>query len=203
MTAYEYKVVPAPAKGQKARGIKGSDGRFAHALEGVMNAMASKGWEFQRTETLPSEERTGLTSSTTTYQNVMVFRRLRTDDISAFKPQLLERPAYFELPSPQGAPLQAPHTFPPETPLRTDQDTSKQDTAMQIMATTQVSAPPSVPTRTTTATPKDLEDDAFENISGGLINSAQDKAAPAGSMSVALLERARALKKSRDDMAAE
>ncbi|WP_299349855.1 DUF4177 domain-containing protein [uncultured Shimia sp.] len=101
MTAWEYKVVAAPAKGQKARGVKGPEARFAYALESVMNQMASEGWEFQRTETLPSEERSGLTSSTTTYRNVMVFRRPRKDDISAFRPKLLERPAYEELPAPE------------------------------------------------------------------------------------------------------
>ncbi|SHJ64278.1 hypothetical protein SAMN05444000_11137 [Shimia gijangensis] len=93
MPIYEYKVVPAPAKGRKARGVKGTENRFAFALESVMNDMAADGWEFQRTETLPSEERSGLTSSTTIFRNVMVFRRARADDVSAFRPKLLERPA--------------------------------------------------------------------------------------------------------------
>lgn len=100
MTTWEYKVVPAPGKGRKARGVKGPDGRFANALETVMNEMSADGWEFQRTETLPCEERAGLASSTTTYRNVMVFRRPRKDDISAFRPRLLERPAVKELPRP-------------------------------------------------------------------------------------------------------
>lgn len=93
MPIYEYKVVPAPSKGRKARGVKGTENRFAFALENVMNEMAAEGWEFQRTETLPSEERSGLTSTTTTFRNVMVFRRGRADDVSAFRPKLLERPA--------------------------------------------------------------------------------------------------------------
>ena len=81
---YEYKVVPAPTKGQKARGIKGADGRFANALEAKMNTLAADRWEFLRTETLPSEERSGLTSTATKYRSVMVFRRPRADDASAF-----------------------------------------------------------------------------------------------------------------------
>lgn len=94
MAVYEYKVVPAPSKGRKARGVKGTENRFAFAIETVMNDMASEGWEFQRTETLPSEERSGLTSSTTNFRNIMVFRRPRADDVSAFRPKLLERPAH-------------------------------------------------------------------------------------------------------------
>lgn len=97
---YEFKVVPAPSRGKRAKGIKGAEGRFAFALEEVMNEMAAEGWEFLRTETLPSEEKSGLTSTATTFRSVMVFRRARKDDISAFRPRLLERPAYKELPRP-------------------------------------------------------------------------------------------------------
>ncbi|MEC3861917.1 DUF4177 domain-containing protein [Mesobacterium sp. TK19101] len=93
MTVYEYKVVPAPAKGEKARGVKGAEARFAYALERVMNEMAEGGWEFQRSETLPAEERTGLTQTTTQWRNLLVFRRARQDDISDFRPRLLEKPA--------------------------------------------------------------------------------------------------------------
>ncbi|MEP2532784.1 DUF4177 domain-containing protein [Shimia sp.] len=101
MTRYEYKVVPAPAKGRKGKKVKGPEGRFAFAVETVMNDMAAEGWEFQRTETLPSEERSGLTSSTTTFRSVMVFRRAHKDDASAFAPRLLDTPAVVaELPAP-------------------------------------------------------------------------------------------------------
>ena len=72
---YEYKVIPAPAKGRKKRGIKGAEARFAHALESTMNELAADGWEFQRADILPSEERQGLTSTQTVYRSVLVFRR--------------------------------------------------------------------------------------------------------------------------------
>ena len=101
MTQFEYKVVPAPGKGRKARGVKGPEGRFANALEILMNEMASEGWEYQRAETLPSEERAGLTSSTTTYRSVLVFRRTRTDTVDAFAPRLLDQPVLAELPAPE------------------------------------------------------------------------------------------------------
>lgn len=92
MSSYEYKVVTAPSKGVRAPGVKGSEGRFAHALEEAMNQMAGEGWEYVRAETLPAEERAGLTSTQTVYHNVLVFRRLRSGDMSAFDPRVLEAP---------------------------------------------------------------------------------------------------------------
>jgi hypothetical protein len=82
MQRYEYKVVPAPARGEKTKGIKGTDARFAHALTRLMNSLAADGWEYLRAESLPCEERTGLTRSlTVTQQNLLVFRReLELDD---------------------------------------------------------------------------------------------------------------------------
>lgn len=75
MTQFQYKVVPAPAKGEKIRGVKAAEDRFALAIERLMNEMAAEGWEFQRAELLPSEERSGLTSSQTIWRNLLVFRR--------------------------------------------------------------------------------------------------------------------------------
>ncbi|MDC0736954.1 DUF4177 domain-containing protein [Cognatishimia sp. SS12] len=77
MDLYEYKVVPAPSKGRKARGVKKPEARFAYALETLMNDLAADRWEFWRSETLPSEERSGLRSTTTVFRSVMVFRRLK------------------------------------------------------------------------------------------------------------------------------
>ncbi|MDU8911132.1 hypothetical protein [Aestuariicoccus sp. MJ-SS9] len=92
MPHYEYKVVPAPAKGRKAKGVKGAEGRFAFAVEQLLNDMAAEGWEFQRAETLPSEERAGLTKFVTTPRSLLVFRRARADDLSAFQPRMLTAP---------------------------------------------------------------------------------------------------------------
>lgn len=75
MQAFEYKVVPAPHKGTKAKGVKGPESRFAYSIETTLNEMAAEGWEYQRAELLPSEERSGLTGSTTKWRNVLVFRR--------------------------------------------------------------------------------------------------------------------------------
>ncbi|MBV7379041.1 DUF4177 domain-containing protein [Maritimibacter dapengensis] len=75
MQRYEYRVLPAPKKGKRAKGVKGTDGRFAHALTQTMNQMAADGWEYLRADTLPAEERAGLTSKTTSFQTLLVFRR--------------------------------------------------------------------------------------------------------------------------------
>lgn len=75
MPAYEYKVVPAPVKGMKAKGVKTGPGRFALTLETLMNELGAQGWEYVRADMLPCDERSGLTGSTTTYMNMLVFRR--------------------------------------------------------------------------------------------------------------------------------
>ena len=93
MAGWEYKVVPAPTKGQKGKGVKGAEARFAHALELLMNDMAGDGWEFQRAETLPSVERSGLTGSTTEWRNLLVFRRAAQTPADNFEPELLPAPA--------------------------------------------------------------------------------------------------------------
>ncbi|MBB3993663.1 hypothetical protein GGR95_001294 [Sulfitobacter undariae] len=93
MIRYEYKVVPAPSKGIKGKAIRGAEARFSFAIQELMNGMAGYGWEYQRSETLPSIERAGLTGTTTEWRNVLVFRRPRTDDADAFQPQLLPAPA--------------------------------------------------------------------------------------------------------------
>ncbi len=73
---FEYKVVPAPTRGKKAKGLKSPADRFANALGAVINEMAAEGWEYQRTDTLPAEERHGLTGRSTVFQNMLIFRRV-------------------------------------------------------------------------------------------------------------------------------
>lgn len=75
MPLYEYKVLPAPTRGRKAPGVKTPEARFALGVEDLLNDMARAGWEYLRTDILPSEERQGLTSSHTVYRSVAVFRR--------------------------------------------------------------------------------------------------------------------------------
>lgn len=90
MTQYEYKVVPAPKRGEKVRGVRAAEDRFAIALTNVMNTHAAAGWEYQRTETLPAEEREGLMGKATVFQNMMVFRRPRATGTPAPATPLIE-----------------------------------------------------------------------------------------------------------------
>ncbi|NNE52673.1 MAG: DUF4177 domain-containing protein [Sulfitobacter sp.] len=92
MPQYEYRVVPAPRKGRKAKGVKSNEARFALALQDLMKELGRDGWEYQRADMLPSQERAGLTSSTTEWRNLLVFRRLRENDAESFKPELLPAP---------------------------------------------------------------------------------------------------------------
>lgn len=75
MQHFEYTVIPAPSRGEKVRGARTGAERFSYALLTEMNRMAANGWEYVRAETLPCEERSGLTSRTTVFHNVLVFRR--------------------------------------------------------------------------------------------------------------------------------
>lgn len=104
MPRYEYKVVPAPSKGMKGKGVRGPEARFSYALQELMNGLAGYGWEYLRAETLPSVERSGLTGSATEWRNVLVFRRQRSDDVTEFQPELL--PAPISDPAPATQPIE-------------------------------------------------------------------------------------------------
>jgi hypothetical protein len=75
MGGVEYRVVPAPKRGVKAKGAKTGEERLAAALSEVMNALGAEGWDYVRSDVLPCEERQGLTGRTTVYHTVLVFRR--------------------------------------------------------------------------------------------------------------------------------
>lgn len=75
MQRYEYRVLPAPTRGVKAKGVRSPEDRFAHALMILMNDMGREGWEYLRADTLPCEERVGLTGRSTKFRNMLVFRR--------------------------------------------------------------------------------------------------------------------------------
>lgn len=75
MAKFEYKVIPAPIRGEKLKGVKQPGVRFAQTVEGVLNMMAEDGWEFVRSEMLPSEERSGLSRTTKEWRNLLIFRR--------------------------------------------------------------------------------------------------------------------------------
>ncbi|CUJ20648.1 hypothetical protein [Cognatishimia activa] len=108
MKRFEYKVVPAPTKGRKARGVRRAQDKFALSVEDVMNDMALEGWEYQRSETLPHEERAGLTATSTTYRSVLVFRRSKeiASQVSEAEQPKLEAAMPGSLPAPKVDPVQ-------------------------------------------------------------------------------------------------
>lgn len=117
MAIYEYKVVPAPMRGEKAKGVKTPEQRFAFRLEQLMNDMARDSWEFQRAETLPSEERGGLAQTVTNWRSVLVFRRalaVASDSPIPPEPALLAPPKDDTPPgdASQPAPEQRPEDAP-------------------------------------------------------------------------------------------
>ncbi len=75
VAGHEYRVLPAPTRGRKAPGIKTPEDRFALGIEDILNEMARDGWRYLRSDILPSQERQGLTSTTTVYRSVLVFER--------------------------------------------------------------------------------------------------------------------------------
>ncbi|MDQ7011643.1 MAG: DUF4177 domain-containing protein [Mariprofundaceae bacterium] len=87
MPVYEYKVVPAPKKGRRLRGVRSAEMRFAHAVQEVMNEHGASGWEFLRSDTLPSEERQGLTGRAKVFQTLLVFRRAIEAEVAEAAPE--------------------------------------------------------------------------------------------------------------------
>ena len=85
MQRFEFKVIPAPKRGEKARGVKTTEERFSLALTTLMNQLGAEGWDYVRADALPCEERVGLTGTKTTFQNVLVFRRI-VESLSADQP---------------------------------------------------------------------------------------------------------------------
>ncbi|WBU61401.1 DUF4177 domain-containing protein [Paracoccus albus] len=75
MSSYEYMTIPAPMRSEKTKGAKTPSDRYAATLTEAINKMAADGWEYLRAETLPSEERSGLTGRTTLFHNLLIFRR--------------------------------------------------------------------------------------------------------------------------------
>ncbi|MBF9031996.1 DUF4177 domain-containing protein [Rhodobacterales bacterium HKCCE3408] len=116
MERYEYKVIPAPDRGQKAKGVKAPADRFAHALEVAMNELGADGWEYWRAECLPSVERQGLTGSRTVERYMLVFRRRK---VSAMRPVREAEPAPQAETRPEPVPDPAPQPIREKAPVFT------------------------------------------------------------------------------------
>ena len=91
MLRYEFKVVPAPRKDEKLRGVKTVEERFAQSLTTLMNQMGRDGWASVRADTLPAAARSGFTGTKTSFQYLLVFRR-PLDEAAALSSSLLAKP---------------------------------------------------------------------------------------------------------------
>ncbi|TVP69356.1 MAG: DUF4177 domain-containing protein [Rhodobacteraceae bacterium] len=87
MQVYEYLALPAPRRSGKIKGLKTPAERFAHELTVLMNEVASEGWEFWRSECLPSDERKGFTGTMVVQNHLLIFRRLTADALAEKLPQ--------------------------------------------------------------------------------------------------------------------
>ena len=84
ITAAELRIMKvlweiAPATVGDVRDAVTADGGDAPAYTTVMtlmNQLGAEGWDYVRADALPCEERVGFTGSKTTFQNVLVFRRV-------------------------------------------------------------------------------------------------------------------------------
>lgn len=90
MQQYEFKVIPAPRKAEKVRGLKSVEDRFAHALMQLMNRLGAEGWDYVRADVLPCDERVGLTGKATNFHNMLVFRRPVQAEAVAALPEVAE-----------------------------------------------------------------------------------------------------------------
>ncbi len=78
MSYFDYKVVPAPHRAKKVRGISGADDLFALTLTDAINEVARQGWEYVRAETMTAEAPGGfLRRATASERTMLVFRRPR------------------------------------------------------------------------------------------------------------------------------
>jgi hypothetical protein len=102
MSYFDYKVVPAPRRAKRVKGVHGAE-LFALTLTDAINEQARQGWEYVRAESLPSETPAGwFRRAVAGEETVLVFRRPRE--------QLGPRLAAV------AEPAAAPREAPPEAP---------------------------------------------------------------------------------------
>jgi hypothetical protein len=78
MSHYDYKVVPAPKRAKRVKGVHSAEDLFALTLTEAINEVARQGWEYVRAEHLPAEASRGwFRAPAAGEQTVLVFRRPR------------------------------------------------------------------------------------------------------------------------------
>lgn len=134
MSAFEYSAIPAPIRSEKTKSAKTPVERYALTLTEEINRMAADGWEYLRAETLPSEERSGLTGRTTLFHNLLIFRRPKA---AAVKPSALtQAEAKPAIAAPPAAPAAAPAPAPTQAPVQAEPVTDATGTTTGTLSPT-------------------------------------------------------------------
>ncbi|MCP5086036.1 MAG: DUF4177 domain-containing protein [Rhodobacteraceae bacterium] len=121
MQTYEYKVIPAPNRPKRFKGVKGNAARFAEVLAESMNDLAKDGWEYVRSDSMPVEEKAGLLKGRTeNYHTVLVFRRAKGEAAPAMA-------GYLEDMSEPTPPAPPKEFNPPQDPPLTKPDSEDQE----------------------------------------------------------------------------
>ena len=118
MSHYDYKVVPAPKRAKKIKGVRTAEELFAVTLTDAINEVARQGWEYVRAEHMPAEASRGwFRSALQGEQTVLVFRRLREGlgpRLAAVRPDADTVPAAAQPIEPLAAPAGSPSVAPGE-----------------------------------------------------------------------------------------
>jgi hypothetical protein len=76
--SYEYRVVPAPKRLKRRKGVSSTTELFAATLAECINAEAAEGWEYVRAESLAAEEPAGwFRRAGVVEETMLIFRRRR------------------------------------------------------------------------------------------------------------------------------
>jgi len=128
MQSFEYKAIAAPTRARKFKGVKGTAAQFAMVLSELMNDMASDGWEYLRSDSLPVDEKAGLLKARVeTYHTMLIFRRAKDqpaemagliEDHSA-EPEMAPKPSSPFEPAAPARPSED-YGFPQDPPMTSD-----------------------------------------------------------------------------------
>ncbi|MFQ8431166.1 hypothetical protein [Amaricoccus sp. W119] len=116
MSYYDYKIVPAPKKAKKVKGVSSAAELFALTLTDAINEHARQGWEYYGSEELAIETPGGwFRRARTEEHTVLVFRRSREH----LSPRVAGE-------MPREAPLAAPREAPREPRRETMRDAPRE-----------------------------------------------------------------------------
>lgn len=141
---YDYKCVAAPEKARRRRGAKTRTDRVALAMEDILKAEAKGGWEYQRTDLIPVEEKSGwFGRQHDVHRAVLVFRKLKGSSRPYAASDLQDPAASVE---PASTPAPAPNPAPQPVPVEAVEPATGSETDGDFrLAANREDAPEAVP----------------------------------------------------------